>query len=154
MKDIDITRLREHPKYCPAAARWFSQKWRVPLAAYQESMKACIAQGPGIPQWYLVLGEAGEILAGAGVIENDFHNRRDLTPNLCALYVEEPHRKKGLAAALLGFARADLAGMGIQRLYLITDHTRFYERCGWEYLTDVEEEGGGTARMYTAPTKL
>ena len=28
-------------------------------------------------------------ISGAGVIENDFHDRKDLTPNLCALFVEE-----------------------------------------------------------------
>ena len=27
-----------------------------------------------------------------GVIENDFHDRKDLTPNVCAVYTEEDCR--------------------------------------------------------------
>ena len=40
--------------------------------------------------------------AGAGVISNDFHNRRDLAPNLCALFVEPAYRRQGIARRLLG----------------------------------------------------
>lgn len=38
--------------------------------------------------------------------------------------------------------------MGFIRCTLITDHTSFYERYGWEYLCMVEEDDGGTTRMY------
>ena len=41
---------------------------------------------------------------GAGVIENDFHDRKDLTPNVCAVYVEEHCRCQGIAGKLLEFS--------------------------------------------------
>ena len=56
------------------------------------------------------------------------------------------------ARALLDQIRQDLAAMGEARLYLVTDHTDFYERCGWEFLTLVQDDDGGWERMYTAPT--
>ena len=37
--------------------------------------------------WYLCMLN-NQIIAGVGVIENDFHDRKDLTPNICAMYVE------------------------------------------------------------------
>ncbi|MUS09241.1 GNAT family N-acetyltransferase, partial [Acinetobacter baumannii] len=37
--------------------------------------------------------------------------------------------------------REDLSNQGIQTLYLITDHTEFYEKCGWRFLTLVKDEG-------------
>lgn len=40
------------------------------------------------------------IVAGLGVIENDFHNRKDLAPNVCAVYTEEDCRCKGIAGKL------------------------------------------------------
>ena len=43
----------------------------------------------GITQWYVIVDGQRNIIAGAGVIENDFHDRKDLTPDLCALFVEE-----------------------------------------------------------------
>ena len=55
--------------------------------------------GGPVPQWYAAVAE-GRIVAGLGVIENDFHCRRDLTPNVCAVYVEEDCRRRGLAGEM------------------------------------------------------
>ncbi|MFY0108484.1 GNAT family N-acetyltransferase, partial [Acinetobacter baumannii] len=41
---------------------------------------------------------------------------------------------------------------GIQTLYLITDHTEFYEKCGWRFLMLVKDEEGEMVRMYVADT--
>ena len=92
--------LREQPALLERAVAWFSSKWSVPAEAYRESMTACLAGGD-VPQWYLLLDAQGAIAGGAGVIENDFHDRPDLAPNLCALYVEPEHRGRGLAGVLL-----------------------------------------------------
>ena len=82
---MDILSLREAPQGRDRAAQWFYEKWSIPLTAYQESIDACLA-GPGpVPQWYLAL-EDGAVIGGLGVIENDFHPRRDLAPNVCAVY--------------------------------------------------------------------
>ena len=59
----------------------------------------------------------------------------------------------GLARRLLDHACRELAACGIETAYLITDHTDFYERCGWEFFTMVEEDDGGRARMYRRRTK-
>lgn len=56
----------------------------------------------------MVLGDLRQIIAGAGVIENDFHDRKDLVLNLCALYVEESYRQQNIARQLLDSARADM----------------------------------------------
>ena len=103
-----------------------------------------------IPQWYLAM-EGKEIVGGLGVIENDFHERKDLRPNVCAVYVEKPYRCKGIAGKLLNFVCEDMKSFGIDTLYLLTDHTSFYERYGWEYLCMTKEEGKEDeyARVYT-----
>ena len=93
--------------------------------------------------------ENNEIIAGVGVIENDFHERRDLTPNVCALYVEEKYRCRGIAGKLLELVRDDMENKGISPLYLITEHTSLYERYGWEFLCMVkEEDSDNMIRMY------
>ncbi len=133
------------------AAAWFSEKWRIPVSTYRESFAACSAQG-AVPQWYLVL-EGVRIVAGAGVIDNDFHLRRDLSPNLCALYVEPEFRGRGIARGMLNFVRDDLCSLGIERVYLVTDRRDFYENCGWQFLTMTEEESGRSSRLYAADTR-
>ena len=62
----------------------------------------------GIPQWYVIVDGQRNIIAGTGVIENDFHDRKDLTPNLCALFVEERKRGRGIAGVVPDFVRKDL----------------------------------------------
>ena len=97
-----------------------------------ESMEQCVSRSGGVPQWYMMM-EDGRIIGGVGVIENDFHDRKDLAPNVCALYVEEDFRCRGIAGVLLRFVCDDMADFGIDTLYLITDHTSFYERYGWSF---------------------
>lgn len=78
--------------------------------------------------------EGDRIVGGLGVIENDFHDRKDLTPNVCAVYTEADRRGRGVAGALLRYVCADMEEKGIDTLYLLTDHTSLYERWGWEFL--------------------
>lgn len=152
MEEYGFICLREHPEYGDRAAEWYHSKWKVPLSAYQESISACLAGEGPVPQWYLMLGGSGAIAAGAGVIENDFHDRPDLRPNLCAVFVEEPHRGRGLARELLNAIRRDMGELGEERLYLVTSHTQFYEKCGWTFCTRVRDtDSGKEFRLYTAP---
>lgn len=146
--DHHIIRLKDQPELLTAAAQWFHEKWGIPLEAYLESMQQCLAGNHPVPQWYLAL-EQDRIIGGLGVIENDFHNRKDLTPNVCAVYTEEDHRLQGIAGALLARVCSDMKEQGIDTLYLLTDHTSFYERYGWEFFCMVQGDGEPEpSRMY------
>lgn len=150
---MEILRIREHPELADEAARWFQEKWGIPLSAYRESIRDCLAGKGPVPQWYAAV-EQGRIVGGLGVIENDFHDRKDLAPNVCAVYVEEPCRGKGIAGALLEHVCEDMAGLGIGTLYLVTDHTGFYERYGWEFLCMAQGDGEEEpSRLYVHQTE-
>ena len=142
--------LRYHPDLLEPAAAWFHSRWGVPPEAYRDSIRQCLGHPEQIPQWYVAVDPAGTIAAGAGLIANDFHPRPDLTPNVCALYVDPPHRRRGLARRLLNAIRADAAALGWEQLYLITDHTGFYEACGWSFLDSITDNEGRRCRVYTA----
>lgn len=147
-----IIRLTDKPGLLQAAAQWFHEKWGIPLTAYLESMQESLTGKHPVPQWYLAL-EQEKIIGGLGVIENDFHNRKDLTPNVCAVYTEEDHRCQGIAGALLACVCADMRAQGIDTLYLLTDHTTFYERYGWEFFCMVQGDGEpDLSRMYVHKT--
>lgn len=146
--DYEIIRLIDKPEIKEQAAQWFHEKWGIPLEAYIESMEDCLTGREAVPQWYVVM-ENNRIIGGAGVIENDFHNRKDLTPNVCAVYTEKDRRCNGVAGALLNYICADMKEKEIAALYLITDHTAFYERYGWEFLCMVQGDGEpDMMRMY------
>ncbi len=67
-----ILPLRDAPVLADAAAVWFSRRWGIPAESYRESMEQCLRRKAPVPQWYVVR-DGGRLLAGAGVIANDFH---------------------------------------------------------------------------------
>ncbi len=139
--------LRQQPELKQPAAEWFHSKWGVPQEAYLACMEAYLRHETEYG-WYLCL-DGGEIVGGLGVIGNDFHDRKDLAPNICAVYTEPNHRGRGVAGRLLNMAVEDLRAKGITPVYLVTDHTGFYERYGWAFLCMVQGDGEpGLTRMY------
>ncbi|MBQ6239700.1 MAG: GNAT family N-acetyltransferase [Firmicutes bacterium] len=144
---MDFITLRENPELIAQAAEWFHSKWGVPEEAYLSCMDSYLKKETEYG-WYLCL-DGDSIVGGLGVIENDFHDRKDLAPNICAVYTEESHRCQGIASRLLNMAVSDLKRKGISPVYLVTDHTGFYERYGWEFLCMVQGDGEpDMTRMY------
>ncbi len=147
MDEYVYVTLRERPDLKEAAAEWFHSKFGVPAEAYLECMEAYLNKETEYG-WYLCL-DGGRIIGGMGVIENDFHDRKDLSPNICAVFTEEEYRCKGIAGNLLNMTVEDLRTKGISPVYLVTDHTGFYERYGWEFLCMVQGDGEpDMTRMY------
>lgn len=145
--ELEFVSLRERPELENEAARWFSSKWGVPAEAYLECMDEYLS-GKTELSWHLCL-DNGRIVGGLGAIENDFHDRKDLTPNICAVFTEEDHRNRGIAGKLLNNCVETLRSAGISPVYLVTDHTGFYERYGWEFFTLVQGDGEeALTRMY------
>jgi len=148
-----IIKLRDCPALLDTAARWFHEKWGIGEAVYRESMEECLKGQSPVPQWYACM-EGGQIIGGMGVIENDFHDRKDLAPNVCAVYTEETHRGRGIAGALLDAVCKDMASLGVGTLYLLTDHDSFYERYGWEFFCMAQGDGEPEpARLYRKSTE-
>ena len=145
---MKIISLINKPEMKDSMAEWFHQKWGIPLEAYLESMEECLDGKASVPQWYVAV-EENKIIGGLGVIENDFHDRKDLTPNVCAVYVEKEYRCRGIAGELLNYVCDDMKRKDIKTLYLVTDHTSFYERYGWEFLCMVQgDDEKEMTRMY------
>ena len=139
MSDFAYVTLRQRSELLDMAASWFHAKWCVPKEAYLACMESFLKAETEYG-WYLCL-DCDRIIGGLGIIENDFHDRKDLSPNVCAVYTEEAFRGKGIAGRLLDMAVDDMASKGVTTLYLVTNHTGFYERYGWEFLCMVQGDG-------------
>ncbi len=147
MQSYTYVTLRQRPELRDTAAQWFHQKWGVPTEAYLACMNAYLSGATELG-WYLCL-DGDRLVGGLGAIENDFHNRPDLTPNLCAVYTEAEYRSRGIAGHLLNMAVNDLNAKGIAPVYLLTDHAGFYEQYGWEFMCMVQGDGEPEpSRMY------
>ena len=139
MSDYRYVNLRQIPEMKEKAAKWFHSKWGVPTEAYLECMDAYLGKETEYG-WYVCL-DGEKIVGGMGVIENDFHDRKDLTPNVCAVYTEEDYRCQGISGKLLNMVVDDMKSKGITPIYLVTDHVGFYERYGWEFFCMAQGDG-------------
>ena len=139
--------LRDVPEWMLPAAEWFHNKWGIPTEGYLECMEAYLHDETEYG-WYLCLN-GNQIVGGMGVIENDFHDRKDLVPNVCAVFTDEKYRNQGIAGNLLNMVVDDMKSKGISPIYLVTDHIGFYEKYGWEFLCMVQGDGEPyMSRMY------
>lgn len=143
--------VAERPQFTNEAVDWFASKWGIQREAYEQSFADMIENGGPLPKWFIAVDENDKIIGGCGLIQNDFVDRTDLFPYVCALYVEKPARGQGLGGKLLEFARKEAAKSGFDAVYLCTDHTQYYEKYGWRYLTQGLGDDGNPCRIYTAP---
>ena len=78
---------------------------------------------------------------GGGVVPRQVGHPGPLLPG--------EHGRLPGAGALLAHACADMARLGCPTLYLVTEHTSFYERYGWQFLCMVPEaDSPCLLRMY------
>ena len=85
--NYEIINLKNKKEIIDIAATWFSSKWNIPKNEYLNSINESINSNAPYPSWYIALSN-NKIIGGIGVIQNDFHERKDLYPNVCALFVE------------------------------------------------------------------
>ncbi|WP_294499805.1 hypothetical protein [uncultured Gemmiger sp.] len=95
MQEYTYVTLRQTPELKEEAAAWFHDKWGVPQEAYLECMESYLNHETEYG-WYLCL-DGRRIVSGLGVIENDFHDKKDLAPNVCAVYTDKEYRCQGIA---------------------------------------------------------
>ena len=79
--------------------------WGVPKEAYLECMNAYLDKATEYG-WYLCL-DGEKLIGGLGVIENDFHDRKDLSPNICAVYTDPAWHKVTAKITKQGYTFTD-----------------------------------------------
>ena len=148
---MKIINIRECPEWLERAADYFSTRWHIDKKLYLDSINDSLTTEKPVPRWFIILRE-DEIIGGCGLIDNDFMVRTDMCPWLCALYVEPSERGQRFGAKLLEHCRRAASALGIDKLYLNTDHVGYYEKYGWRYIGDFAHQSGEDTRVYEADT--
>lgn len=138
MNEFKIVSLRNRSDLNLNASIYFSSKWNISKESYLKEINSYINKETEFG-WYLCL-KKNEIIGGVGVIENDFHDHKELSPNICALYVNKEYRNQGIAGKLLNKVIIDMKNKGISPIYLVTDLNNFYEKYGFKFLQMVNDE--------------
>lgn len=148
-----ILSVRERPEMCDAAIAYFQEKWASEESrmVYEDCIRMSLKSESPLPEWYLML-DGERIIGCAGLISNDFISRMDLTPWLCALYIEEDCRGHAYGSLLLERAASDAAAKGYDKIYLCTDHVGYYEKYGFEKIGAGYHPWGETSSIFCRKT--
>jgi len=151
---MTVINIRENPEYLEQAIAYIQSKWatRRNKKVYEDCISHSINVSSPLPIWYLLL-DSEAIIGCAGLITNDFISRMDLSPWLCALFIEKKYRGQNLGNLLMSQAKEDVAKMGLDKLYLCTDHKGYYEKFGFTYIGDGYHPWGESSRVYACDVR-
>jgi GNAT superfamily N-acetyltransferase len=138
-----ISTLQDHPYFAGIIAdRCWHAWWQdsdYSLGEYRGWLDECL-EGREIPACFVA--HHGETYLGSTcLIANDLEARPHYTPWIAALWVEESHRRGGIATALMNRAATTAAALGFSKAYLcaVPEKTAFYVKRGLVVLEeDVE----------------
>ena len=145
-----IVSIRDENELAEEAIDYFASKWGIDRSEYEKSIYDCMNTSRELPRWYLMLDQRKRIIGSYGLIQNDFVDRIDLFPYLCALYIEKDIRGNSLGSVLLEHAKKEVGSLGFKKIYLCTDHIGYYEKYGWLYIGQGHHHWGDISRIYEA----
>lgn len=143
--NIKIDYLADRPEHVPTLAAWHFAQWSYlhPGQVVQDRIDE-FQEHLGrrqVPTTF-VATENGTLLGSASLMADDLPPRRDLTPWLASVYVDPPHRGRGVASALVRRVAEEAQAIGCERIYLFTpDAAALYARLGWQEFERMEYFG-------------
>lgn len=151
---IEIVPLARLPHLAGVLGGWAYGEWYagrdVPRAAVIESYRRRAVEHDELPiAWVAVDGDRP-----AGMVSlkpEDLWSRRDLGPWLASLYVDPPHRTRGIATRLVETVVASSRDRGLARIFLFRSHEwldDFYLKRGWAFYDECVDNDGGPAKIY------
>lgn len=149
MEDIKLISVREKPEELERIIAYFQRIWASDdsMMVYDDAIRSALMSDNALPQW-LVLTHQDTIIGCVGLIPNDFISRMDLQPWLCALYLDEAYRGKGLSRILIEAVKQKATELGFSNLYLCTDHVGYYERFGFKLVGVGYHPWGESSSIY------
>lgn len=146
-----IISIRQEPAFKEVAAKYIHNKWgnKNNYQLYEDSILGCVTTKESVPYWYL-LEDDNKIIGCAGLIDNDFIDRTDLSPWLCSLFIEDSHRGMALSSLLIEQVKKDAAREGFHKLYLCTDLNGFYEKYDFYHIGEGICPDGKPSKVYEA----
>ncbi len=136
MNDITIKYLADCPEQLDTLAAWHHTEWQHlnpddTVKKRMERMRTHVAYRQ-VPVT-LVAFDGDTVLGSASLVECDMHEHRELSPWLASVYVDPPHRGRGVGSMLVRQVTAEARQLGFAEFYLFTpDREQFYTRLGWQ----------------------
>ncbi|MEK4476119.1 GNAT family N-acetyltransferase [Paenibacillus sp. FSL R7-0048] len=149
---LDIKSLQECPLRQNELIEYVKKRWpKVQQAVLPNIQESLISKDEEFPFTFLLL-KHDVIIGFYQLIEQEFITRKDLSPWIAPLFIDESKRGKALGAVLLEHARKIAGQLGYAKVYLATDHILYYEKYGFKEIGLDNFEWGRPTKIYEHDT--
>lgn len=149
--NFQIVFLADQPHHAEALAGLHDAEWGhlVPQISVETRAKRLVeASGQSTIPTVLIAVDGPTLIGSAALVGQDMDDRPHLSPWLAAVYVRPEYRRQGLASRLVSRAEHEAAALGVEMLYLFTEHEeRFYGKRGWGLLERADYHGTSVSVM-------
>jgi len=108
-----------------------------------------------IPLTYVALLDQVPVGMYQLLMYDNLIHRPDIYPWLANVFVDAPHRGQGICRALMLSVEKHARDIGLEELFLFTNHDNLYEKFGWEFVEDFEtfRENSPIEKLYRLEIK-
>ncbi|MCL1795824.1 MAG: GNAT family N-acetyltransferase [Clostridia bacterium] len=141
--NVRMAYLCDHLHFAEEIAMWVYREFIEGIkdgVAYEQvlaSMRNC--RRDALPVRFVAIAD-GKCVGSVSLVDNDLR-RRDDSPWLAALYVDEPYRKMKIGARLVECAQEAARELGYKALFLRTEHASgYYRKLGWRFVGTFDDD--------------
>lgn len=148
---MKIDLLGNHLDLLPELAKLHFDEWRhfSPDQTLDDRIVKLreLAKSSDVPLIVVAI-DNNQLIGSAALVNEDMKTRKELSPWLASVFVKSEFRKKGIATKLVRHIEQEATRLGIERLFLYTEHARnLYAALGWQDLEQCEYQGVNVAIM-------
>jgi GNAT superfamily N-acetyltransferase len=143
---IRIVSLKGLPSYQRTLIDYVGNNWKPVFYAFTDVIAELFSTEKDLPQCHMLL-KGEKIIGFYQLIEQELILRKDLSPWITCIFIDEHERGNRLSSVLLEHGRTMAGKLGYKKVYLTTDHIELYEKFGFR-------EIGLDKFIFGRPTKI
>jgi GNAT superfamily N-acetyltransferase len=126
----EIVSLRDFPEYTQTLVEYVRNNWKGVYNPFTDVLGEIFTSQNKLPECYMMLKE-DKIIGFYQLVEQELLLRKDLSPWITCVFIDEKERGQRLSSRLLEHGRTAAGNMGYAKVYLTTSHIQFYEKFGF-----------------------
>lgn len=146
-----IKSLKECSERQNELSEYVKEKWSKVKKVVLPKIEESLLSECGLPLTFLLL-KNDKIIGFYQLIEQEFVTRKDLSPWIAPLFIDESERGQALGSILLEHGRKMAGQLGYKKVYLATDHILYYEKYGFREIGLDKFEWGRPTKIYEHDT--
>ena len=144
--NINIVSLKDLPDYRQTLIDYVESNWKGVLRPFTAVLDKLFLVDKELPKCFMLLKDEN-IIGFYQLVEQELIERKDLSPWITCVFIDEQERGKRLSSILLKHGRTVAGKLGYSKVCLTTDHIQFYEKFGFK-------EIGLDKFVWGRPTKI